>query len=208
MGSLLEYSDAVKLVREYGIEAPESRYVSSAEDAVDFSRGRSIALKVISNKAMHKSKSGVVMVNLTGRDEIVDAFNHLKSRAVRGRLSPYRILAQVMAEPGTEIIIGGSTDAQFGKLVLVGMGGIYVEVFKDFAMRVCPINEYDAKSMLNELRSRSVIAPDRDTERMVVELLLRTSKLLTENERISELDLNPIIIRRGGYSAVDIRVLV
>ena len=68
MGSLLEYSDAVKLVREYGIEAPESRYVSSVEDAVDFSRGRSIALKVISNKALHKSKSGVVMVNLTGRD--------------------------------------------------------------------------------------------------------------------------------------------
>lgn len=208
MGSLLDYSDAVHLVRRYGIDTPESRYVSSAEEAIDFAKGRGIALKVISNRALHKSKSGVVMLGLKSGEEIVRAFEHLKRRAVTGRLTPYRILAQVMAEPGTEIIIGGNTDAQFGKLLLIGIGGVYVEVFRDFAMRVCPINEYDARSMLNELRSKSVIAPDSDAERMIIELLLKTSKLLTENSKISELDLNPVIIRDGSYSAVDIRVLV
>ena len=120
--------------------------------------------------------------------------------------APFKILAQVMAKKGIEIILGGNTDPQFGKLILIGLGGIYVETFKDAASRVCPISSYDAKEMLLQLKSHSVIAPTPEAEKRVVDLLLKASKMFFET-KINELDLNPVIINENGYEAVDIRMI-
>ncbi|MDE1768602.1 MAG: acetate--CoA ligase family protein, partial [Candidatus Micrarchaeota archaeon] len=122
-------------------------------------------------------------------------------------LRPYKILAQEMAPGGIEIIIGGRVDPQFGRFILLGLGGIYVEVFKDFALRLCPITQQDALHMIDQLKSRNVITYNGKSTKHLVDLLLKVSKMISENGSITELDLNPIIIRENGYDAVDIRVL-
>jgi succinyl-CoA synthetase beta subunit len=201
--ALVEYFEAERLLKRHGIRSVESRYVRSAEEAAAFSAGEQIVLKAVSGKALHKAKSGLVIAGLAG-DEIAKAYSSLERRAAPYR--PYRILAQKMVRGSVEIIIGGSEDAQFGKMVLLGLGGIYVEAFRDFALRVCPINIDEALSMVRQLRSRSVIAPNAPRERMVAELVLKVARMY-QNSKVKELDLNPVILHDGAYDAVDIRMI-
>ncbi len=204
MPELMEYSKAYALLKKYKIRSVQSSYVSDAASAIKFANGKPIVLKAISNKALHKSKSGLIELNLSSDQEIKAAFSKLERKA--SKFKPYRILAQHMVKNGIEIIIGGKTDPQFGKLILLGLGGVYVEVFKDFALRVCPIQKYDASEMINQLKSKKIIAPDNKSVAMLETLLLSVSKML-ENNQISELDLNPLILHDGTYDAVDLRIL-
>jgi succinyl-CoA synthetase beta subunit len=203
---LLDYMQAKKLLDRYGIKSVESVYVSSAEEAVRFSKGKKIVLKLVSDKALHKSKAGLVKLGLESEKEISTTYNELVRKGKK--LRPYKILAQKMAVGGVEIIIGGSTDKQFGKMLLVGLGGIYVETFKDVQLRLCPITRGDALQMLSELQSGKVITYGGKATERVVSLLLKVSKLLVNNKRINELDLNPVIVRADSYDVVDIRMLV
>lgn len=203
--ALLEYFEAKKLLDKYGIKSIDSKYASSAADAAKFAKESKIVLKLISDKALHKSKAGLVKVNLSGANEITAAYSDLAAKGKK--LTPYRIIAQKMASGGVEIIIGGRTDPQFGKLILLGLGGIYVEVFKDFALRVCPITKADAQDMIDQLKSRNVITYNGKSTKTLTALLMCVSEMLSQNKDIEELDLNPIIIREDGYDAVDIRVL-
>jgi len=203
-GALMDYMEAFRLLNKYGIRSVESTYVSNADDAVKFAGKNSIVLKVLSQKALHKSRNGLVELDLNGRESIEEAFGRLEKKAQQ--FKPYKILAQKMAGKGIELLVGGKIDPQFGKLVLIGLGGIYVETFKDFALRVCPIKSSDAESMIDQLKSRNVVAPDSVTRNMIVKLLVNASRMFYEND-ISELDLNPVIVHDGTYDAVDLRLL-
>ena len=151
---LLDYFEGKTLLDKYGIRSIESSYVSSSKEALSFAGKDHIVLKLISDKALHKSKAGLVKLDLNGED-ITVAFKDLE---LKGKdLKPYKIIAQKMSKGGVEIIVGGRTDPQFGKLILIGLGGIYVEVFRDFALRVCPINRNDAKDMIDQLKSKNVV---------------------------------------------------
>ncbi len=204
---LLEYSKAKSILDKYKIKSIKGEYVTSAEEAARFAKSDPIVLKVLSGKALHKSKSGLVTLGLSGESEITAAFNALQSKALKLNLAPYNIIAQKMAPSGIEVIIGGRTDPQFGKLLLIGLGGIYVEAFRDFALRVCPITRRDAEEMLAQLKSAEVITQHGTSTDMICDLLLKTSSLLIKEKNISELDLNPVIIHHSGYDIVDIRVL-
>jgi hypothetical protein len=203
---MLDYVRAKRLLDRYGIRSVRSAYVRTAADAVAFAGGKAIVLKLISGKAVHKSREGLVKLNLREKGEISAAFAYLARRGAR--LKPYGILAQAMAEPGVEVIMGGNTDKQFGKTLLVGLGGIYVETFRDVTMRLCPINRSDALGMLLDLKSGKIITNDGKSTAMIASLLLKVSRLLVENDKIVELDLNPVIVREGSYDAVDIRMMV
>ncbi|MCL5420121.1 MAG: acetate--CoA ligase family protein [Candidatus Marsarchaeota archaeon] len=203
--ALLDYMEASKLLGRYGMHSIESRYVGSAADAVRFSDGKPIVLKVLSGKALHKSKAGLVRLNLSGRNEIEAAYRELRRKAQP--LKPYKIIAQAMSSNGVEIIIGGRDDPQFGKVVLIGLGGIYVDLFRDFAMGIAPLTRRDASGMLNQLKSRQIITDEGRNSAELESLLLRVSRLLQDNGSIKELDLNPVIITKSGYQIVDIRIL-
>lgn len=203
--SLLEYFEARKMLDKYGIKSIDSKYVTSTADAAKFSKGSRIVLKLISDKALHKSKAGLVKLSLLDPKEITAAYSDLEKKGKN--LKPYKIIAQKMASGGVEIIIGGRTDPQFGKLILLGLGGIYVEVFKDFALRVCPITRSDAEEMVAQLKSKEIVTYNGKNTRLLVDILLKVSKMLSEHDEISELDLNPVMIREESYDAVDIRVL-
>lgn len=200
----MDYSKAHALLDKYEIKTAESAYVDSAKEALKFSNGKPIVLKVVSQKALHKSKNKLVALNLSCKDDIESNFNQLWKRGQQFR--PYKMLAQKMINNGTEIIIGGSTDPQFGKMVLIGLGGIYVETFRDFALRLCPITRRDAASMLGQLKSRSIIAPNAESANSIMDLLMKVSRMFNENS-ITELDLNPVILHGNTYHAVDLRII-
>lgn len=202
---MLDYIAGKRLLDRYGIRSIESKYVFSAEEAVKFAGGNKIVLKGISDKAIHKSKAGLVKLELKEEDEIRSAYNELERKGKA--LKPFKILAQKMASSGVEVIIGGSTDKQFGQMLLVGLGGVYVETFKDVQLRLCPITKKDAGEMLAGLKSGRIITYDGEAENEIISLLLKISKLLVERKSISELDLNPVIIRKDSYDVVDIRII-
>ena len=202
---LMDYMEARAMLDRYGLRSVDSKYVVSAAEAVKFASKDRIVLKVLSNKALHKSKSGLVKLDLSTEKEIIRAFNDLVKRAAN--IKPYKIIAQRMSPAGVEIIIGGKTDPQFGKTILIGLGGIYVEAFRDFALRLVPITRYDTQDMLAQLKSSSIITYSGEHQRMLESLLLSVSRMLEEHAEIAELDLNPVIVTKAGYEIVDIRVL-
>lgn len=205
---LMDYVEAHKLLESYGISTVKSAYVKTAGEAARFSAGNPMVLKAISGKALHKSKSGLVALNVSGKADIARKFSELSRKA--RKFSPYKILAQQMipfSEDNVEIIVGGNEDSQFGKLVLLGLGGIYVEAFRDFSLRICPITRHDAEEMVDELKSRSIIAKTERRRKIVVDTLLNASRMLTERKAIKELDINPLILHGDECHAVDIRIL-
>ncbi len=201
----MEYFKAKKILDSYNIKSIESSYVTTADEALRFCGNNKIVLKAISENAIHKSKAGLVMLDLN-KETVSGAFKELVKKAEK--VKPYKIIAQKMSEKGIEIILGGRVDQQFGRLILIGLGGIYVEVFKDFALRICPITKYDASQMLEQLRSLNIIGYNGQAITMLETLLLSISKLLLEHPEIKELDLNPAIIRKDSYEIVDIRMIV
>ena len=202
---LLEYFKAKALLDKFGIKSVDAAYVSTEEEAIDFADGDRIVLKAISDKAIHKSKAGLVMLNLESEKDIKNAFRDLVERAKP--YAPYKILAQKMSKGGVETILGGNTDEQFGKVVLIGLGGVYVEVFKDTAWRLCPITRYDAEAMISQLKAKDLITHNGKATSMLVNLLIKFSKLF-ENSKVKEIDLNPVFVREDSYEVVDIRMIV
>ncbi len=205
MPSLVDYYKARSILGRYGIRSARSEYIPSEDAAVSFwnKRGK-IVLKALSGRALHKSRLGLVALDLGSEDEIRSAYKMLSKRAAR--FKPYKIIAQQMIPNGIEIIVGGNVDPQFGRMVLVGLGGIYVETFKDFALAVCPIDRHEALRMINGLRSKSVVAPDKKSMDALAGLVVKVSKMFG-NGNFSELDLNPVILHDGTYDAVDLRML-
>lgn len=192
------------MLKKYGIESIRSKYVNSKEEAIRFADGKSIVLKLISEKQLHKANAGLVKVNLDTNANIEKAFDELKGKGKS--LSPYKIIAQDSAKQGVEAIIGSRVDSQFGKLILFGLGGSYVEALKDVSIRLCPIDKYQAGQMIEQLRSSALITHNGKATERIESLLMQASKMI-EKENIEELDLNPVIIREDGYDIVDIRVL-
>jgi hypothetical protein len=202
---MLDYMLGKKILDTYKIKSVESKYVKSADEAMKFSGGEKIVLKLISNNAIHKSKEGLVKLSLKDPQEISAAYDDLEKKGKK--YAPFKVLAQKMAAGGVEIIIGGNTDKQFGKMLLVGFGGIYVETFKDVQLRLCPITKMDARDMIDGLKSKKIITFDGEAEDQVIELLMKVSKMLMEESKINELDLNPVILRKDSYDVVDIRMI-
>jgi acyl-CoA synthetase (NDP forming) len=116
-----------------------------------------------------------------------------------------------MAEKGTEVIIGAKKDAQFGDVVLFGLGGIHVELYKDVSLRLCPVTLDDAYEMIDETKASVILngfrgSPQID-RRMVAQLIMKVCQIMQKNPDIKEIDLNPVILYPKNYSAVDIRVI-
>jgi len=113
---------------------------------------------------------------------------------------------------GTEIIIGGKRDIQFGPTILVGLGGIYVEVFKDFQIGICPVSKGNAKEMLEKLKSYPILKGTRGKKGVnldkLIETILKVSNLMLKEENLQELDLNPLIATEKEIIAVDARAIL
>jgi acyl-CoA synthetase (NDP forming) len=211
-------SEAVQVLEHYGIPTARGAAALTVEEAQAAAEemGYPVAIKVISEQISHKSDVGGVQLNLRNGPAVAEAFEDMLKR-IRQAYPGAKldgVLVQPMITGGRELILGGRQDPQFGPVVLVGLGGIFVEVFEEASVRVAPITRRDALEMIDELRGAPILKGARghkpsDIE-AVVEALLRVSQLLSDFPQIKELDINPLRVfhRPGGCCALDARIIL
>jgi len=207
----LDFENSVAMLKRYGVRFPDSGTAKSPADAVRIAKklGYPVALKLISKEILHKTDVGGVKLNIMNEKELAAAYSSISSAVPKSKSDG--ILIQKMAPPGVELLIGGKQDLQFGPVLAFGLGGIFVEIFKDVSLRVCPIDKNDAREMMREIKGYPILAGARRTkpvdEGALIDLLVGMSKLMMEN-KIQELDLNPVMAYNKGYLAVDARIIV
>lgn len=207
----MDYAQAVGLLEKYGVKVIQGRVVKTKKEAIRFAGkvGFPVVLKVISEEISHKSDKGCVRVGITSAKTLEHAFDEIIHNAGKARVDG--VLVQKMARSGVELIVGGKRDAQFGPLVIFGLGGVFVEVLRDVSIRICPIAEEDAGEMIHEIKTYPLLAGVRGTLpsdiSAIRKLLLQVSKLMVKEEKIKEIDLNPVIVHEKGYDVVDVRVV-
>jgi acetyl-CoA synthetase (ADP-forming) len=213
--SLLE-TEAKTICREYGIPVTKFELAKSEEEAIRFAEaiGFPIVLKIVSPDIIHKSDIGGVVIGLKNADDVRHGYSQIlanvKKHDTKARIAG--VLVQEMAPPSTEIIVGATKDPQFGPAIMFGLGGVFVEVLKDVTFRVAPITEDDAAEMISEVKAYPLLKGYRNTPPadigVIKEILLNTSRLVTEHTEIKELDLNPIIVYEKGAKTVDARIIL
>jgi len=214
--TLLTEIESKALLREAGIPTVETKLATSKEEAIAISKklGFPVVLKIVSPEITHKSDVGGVKLGLktskqvgTAYDEILSAVQQKYPKAMIEGVS-----VQKMAQPGTEVIIGMTKDAQFGPVLMFGLGGILVELLKDVSFRIVPLERGDAREMIREIKGYPLLEGYRGGEPVDItileEILLKLSRFVDANPEIKEIDLNPIFAYKDGAVAVDARVIL
>lgn len=210
--------EAVAVLDHYGIPVTTSVQASTVKEVQAAAEhiGYPVAIKVISESISHKSDVGGVQLNLRNSPAVIEAFEDMTKRIQQAypEAKIDGVLVQPMATGGRELILGGRQDEQFGPVVLVGLGGIFVEVFEEVALRVAPITHREALTMLEELRGAPILMGARGHKRSdieaVIEAILRLSQLLCDFPQIKEIDINPLRVHHepDGCQALDARILL
>jgi len=198
--------ESLELLETYGIPVAESRVAKNAAEAADTAGklGYPVAMKVVSPDALHKSEVQGVRLGIKGDEDATSAFQSIeKSLCVEkpgARFEGVRV--QKMAPQGYDMFVGGKHDAGFGPVVFFGLGGIYVETFKDVAVALCPSSYEEIHDKLMMLRSYLMLKGARGKQKGDIEgyidIILRVSYLMADSSRIKELDLNPVRILTDG----------
>ncbi len=209
--------EGYEILAAYGLPVLPYGLVKDADDAVRWAdkNGYPVVLKIVSQDILHKTEVGGVMVDIENEEELRIKFRELMDR-VREKTPDARIegiLVQPMAASGVETIIGIKRDPQFGPLIMFGIGGIYVEIFKDVSFRICPIRTLSAEHMVTEIKGYRMLQGFRgkgpaDTDK-IVESLERLSQLAIDFPCFSEIDVNPFVVyeKGNGACAIDARFL-
>ncbi len=213
--SLLE-TEAKELLREYGIPVPDFKLIKSEEEITGLAKEMNfpITMKIVSPDIIHKSDAGGVKVGVKDEEEARMAYQEIVSKAMKynKKAQICGVIVYKMIPQATEIIIGMMKDPHFGPVIMFGLGGIFVEILKDISFRVLPIEERDAREMITEIKGYKILKgargnPPRDIQ-AIKNLLMKISKLTTENPEINEIDLNPIFVFEKGLQAVDARMIL
>lgn len=205
--------DLQPLLESYGIATAAGRRAATAEEAAAIAErmGFPVALKVISPEISHKTDVGGVRLGLRSAAEVAGAAGEMVRRvsAARPQAAIEGFLVQPMVAPGREMLLGMVRDAQFGPLVMVGFGGIYVEVLKDTAARLAPVSPSEAAAMLDELRMAPVLRGLRGeapvNREALVQAICTFSRLAVDVPELAELELNPLVVGPAAVVAVDAR---
>jgi len=171
-------------------------------------------MKIVSPDIIHKSDAGGIKLNLSNAEEVKAASDEIMRNAlnVTTRENIVGVLLSPMVPPGQECIIGMIRDAQFGPVIMFGLGGIFVEVLKDVSFRVAPLADEDIDEMIEEIKGYKILTgvrgePPKDVE-AIKRVLAKLSEIVIDNPDIREIDLNPVIVHEKGLSIVDSRVLI
>ena len=200
------------LLQQCGVCTAAARLATTADDAVNAAAalGYPVVLKIESPDILHKTEVQGVALKLADATAVRSAFNTLIANAKRYktdvRLSG--VLVQAMAEGDVELVIGLKRDAAFGPVVMVGLGGVLIEVFKDVVFRAAPVTEAEALRMLSELKSRVVLEGVRGKppvdQQALAKMISAVSRFgAAAGPRLAELDLNPVLAGPTGVTAVD-----
>jgi acetyltransferase len=211
-------AEARQIMEAYGFTIPQSELARDPDEAVAIAEkiGYPVVMKVTSPDILHKTDIGGVKLNIMSASDVRDAFDLLMYRAYRymPQADVWGALVQEMVPQGREVIIGVNRDPQFGPLLLLGLGGIYVEVLKDASFRIAPVARWEVEEMIGELRSAPLLRGIRGEKpsdlEAIVDCVLRVSQLAVDFPEIVELDINPLMVHEEGKGAValDMRLIL
>lgn len=208
--------EAKELLKVWGVKVAETCLAHSQSQAVALSRelGFPVALKIASPDITHKSDAGGVKLGLTSQRQVIEAYSDIihSAHEYNPQANIQGVTVQKMAPPGVEVIVGMSTDPQFGPVLMFGLGGVWVEVLKDVAFRLIPISPKDAREMISEIKGFPLLQGYRGHEPVDIaaleEVLLDVSQMVEMTPTIKELDINPLFAYKQGAVAVDARLVV
>jgi acetyltransferase len=210
--------EARDVMSAYGMRLPESRLARSPEEAAEIAReiGFPVVMKISSPDILHKSDIGGVRVGIQDSQAASDSYELIAYRA--RKYSPnariWGVLVQEMAKKGREVLVGVSRDPQFGPLVGFGMGGIYVEVLKDVEFRLAPLSREEVAAQVRAIRSFPLLGGVRGEQpadlKVVEDIVLRVSQLVSDFPEIVEMDINPLVVYNRGEGAIvlDARIIL
>jgi len=206
--------ESKQLFAEAGFRVVVTKQAASKQEAVALSDkiGYPVVLKVDSVDISHKSDAGGVKVGLKNAKEVEAGYDEIMVSAKKAfpDAEVDGVSVQSMARPGIEIIMGMFKDAQFGPVLMFGLGGILVEVLKDVAFRIVPLAKRDAREMIKELKGHKLLEGYRGQEPANIpyleEMLLKLSEFVDKTPKIKEIDINPVFAYRDGAVVVDARI--
>lgn len=211
----LDLALATEVMKGAGLRYNRSGTAEDADEAVRVADeiGYPVVMKLISPDVVHKSDVGGVVLDVIDEDGVRAACAGIRDRVAAAhpdaRITGFTVEEQLT---GTELIVGMSRDPDFGPLLMVGMGGVFVEVYEDVAFRLLPLSRRDAHDMISEIRAQPLLdgargRPSLDRNELV-EVLLRVAALVEAFPEVAELDLNPLVLTKEGLVAIDARVVV
>ena len=214
--SQLTEVEAKDLLGAAGVPVVETRLATTADEAVAAADaiGYPVVMKVVSPEIAHKSDTGGVVLNVGDADATRATFDQINAAvsSAAPNAEVDGIAVQAMVPQGTEVIVGATTDPQFGPVMMFGLGGVFVEVMKDVAFRIVPLEQRDAHQLIREIKGFPLLEGARGTDPADLDalesLILKVSAVVEANPAIAELDLNPIFARPDGAIAVDAHIVL
>lgn len=207
---------AKSILKSYGIKVPGYALVNSADQAAKAARklGFPLVMKVVSPQILHKTDVGGVKVGIDNVKDIKKTFSDMYKRLSKKKGVQLKgILLEKMVPKGIELIVGLQNDPQFGPVIMVGIGGVLTEIFRDVAFRMLPITIDDAKSMLDELKGSKMLKGFRGSApidiNMLSKALVQIGKLGVDNaSHFDSIDFNPIVVYPKSYAVVDAKIIL
>jgi acyl-CoA synthetase (NDP forming) len=214
--TILTEVESKQVLEGAGIPIASAQLAATREEAVAVAGqiGLPVVLKIVSPDISHKSDVGGVKLNLGSEEEVAAAFDEIVAAARRAEpgATVLGVSVQKMARPGVEVIMGMTKDPQFGPVLMFGLGGVFVEVLKDVAFRIVPLEPRDARQMIRDIQGFPVLEGFRGQEpadlAALEDMLMRLSAFVEEHPEIQELDLNPIFAYKDSALAVDARIVL
>ena len=213
--ALLE-EEGQEILRAYGFPLPASKLAKSKKEAVAASKkiGYPVVLKIASPQIIHKSDAGGVKVNLQNAKDVENAFDTIIKNAKKynKKADIKGVLVVEMVKGGKEMIIGSKLEPGFGPVVMLGMGGIYVEVLKDVTFKLAPMTNIEADDMISSIKTKKILEGVRGEKpsdiKKLSECIQRLSQLVSDFNEIKELDMNPVLVmeKNKGCKVLDVRI--
>ena len=213
MSFLLE-PDAYALLKGYDIPVPNFKLIKSEEEISGLTKEINfpIVMKIVSPDIIHKTEAGGVKVGIKTEQDAKMAYQEIifKAKKYNKEAQICGVLTYSKIPDGIETIIGIGKDPEFGKFIMFGLGGIYVEVFKDVSFRLVPLNIQEVKEMVSEIKGNVLLNGYRGGNPKnidsLIDIIFKCSKFAYENKRLNRMDLNPVIVGENDAVVVDARI--
>ncbi|HEC77127.1 MAG TPA: acetyl-CoA synthetase [Thermoplasmatales archaeon] len=201
---ILPEHETKKLLLEYSIPTTNFRVLANMGEIENLDMKYPVVLKVSSDKILHKTDAGAIILDIKSKEELISSYKKLKEKFPEETL-----IVEEMEKKGTEFISGVINDNAFGKCIMVGMGGIFTEIYKDISFRMLPVTEKEIYDMLHDLKVSKIFHGYRIKVdlKALIDILIKVSRI-AEDVEIKQLDLNPIFLYERGAKVIDAKAVI
>jgi len=209
----LNFKETLEVLNKYKIPFCKTELIETKREAFKLAKeiGYPVALKVSSDKILHKTDVGAVKTGIENKKELKQYWEEIIQN-ISNKVSKIEGMLLQEQIPGHEVIIGLKRNERFGPVIMFGLGGVFVEVLKDVSFRIAPIDKKEAGEMIKEIKGFKILQGARGKEPAnldkLADILVSVSDLSLKETKIKEIDFNPIIVNKKRASVIDARILI